>query len=290
MILPLISWGIAQFPANFDQSGAALKYCSNRPDGSLFCLDHAGVDPLTQTKLIPMNADLASVEFRRDKGLIPKRITLPVADISFFDPLSGEPKVWVHENDQGCFDMFDNPGVDPQSGDTLSPVTKDVVHALKECTDRTRANTHANDAGIILEPSKAQHVGSAGSRTDCKVFPILNMKTMSFGSPYVGGCKDGMAEGQGSFTYRVFERIHRVKGEFHGGKLNGNATITQPDRHIEGEFRDNLLWNTITRGVLPSGIRFAAEVRDGVVIEMCRADKQEEKNCSDRARLLGTSL
>src|SRR5665213_1042975 len=98
MFLPLISWGIAQFPANFDQTGAALKYCSNRPDGTLFCLDHAGVDPITQTKLIPMSASLAEVEFRRNKGLVPKRITLPLAEIVFFDALTGQPKVWVHED------------------------------------------------------------------------------------------------------------------------------------------------------------------------------------------------
>jgi len=134
MILPLISWGIAQIPANFDaQTGKALRYCSYRPDNSLFCLDRPGIDPLTQKKLVPMNPSLAELEFRKDRGLAPKRIAQPVANMVFFDPLTAQPKVWVHKNDQGCFDMFDNPGVDPQSGDPLSPITKEAVRLIKEC-------------------------------------------------------------------------------------------------------------------------------------------------------------
>jgi hypothetical protein len=289
MVLPLISWAIAQFPANFDQTGAALKYCANRPDGTLFCLDHAGVDPITQTKLIPMSASLAEVEFRRNKGLVPKRITLPLAEVVFFDTLTGQPKVWVHEDDQGCFDLFDNSGADPQSGEPLSKITKEIVRKVKECATGSVPKSSDKGAAIPPEPSIAQQTGEAVDQADCKVFPILNMSAMTIETPYAGGCKHGMAEGQGSFTYRVHERVHSVRGKFHAGNLNGNATITQPDRVIEGDFRNSLLWNTITRGVLPGGIRFAAQVRDGAIFAMCRADRHEERNCTDREQLMGTS-
>lgn len=141
MILPLISWGMAQIPANFDaQTGEALKFCSYRPDNSLLCLDRPGIDPLTQKKLVPMNPSLAELEFRKDRGLAPKRIAQPVANMVFFDPLTAQPKVWVHKNDQGCFDMFDNPGVDPQSGDPLSPITKEAVRVIKECANTALRN------------------------------------------------------------------------------------------------------------------------------------------------------
>jgi hypothetical protein len=288
MVLPLISWGIAQFPANFDQTGAALKYCSDRPDGSRFCLDHAGVDPITQSKLEPMSASDAETEYRRQKGLLPKRITLLFADIVFFDALTGHPKVWVHQNELGCFDLFDNPGVDPQSGEPLSPISKTVVQAIKRCVNSPPSKPNSNSVGGLESTAVSQPRQVAAGPTTCKVFPILNMSEMTIETPYDGSCKDGLADGQGDFSYKVQGRIHIVKGEFHRGKLNGVATITQPDKVIEGEFRDNLLWNTITRGVLPGGIRFAAQVREGEIFAMCRADRQEEKNCIDRTGLLGT--
>jgi hypothetical protein len=236
-----------------------------------------------------VSASLAEVEFRRNKGLLPKRITLPLAEIVFFDALTGEPKVWVHGNDQGCFDIFDNPGVDPQSGETLTTITKQLARTIKECANASRLNTNYNGAPNALSPSRAQQTEAAIGQAGCKVFPVLNMNAMPIATPYAGGCKRGMAEGQGSFTYRFHERVHSVTGRFHAGKLSGNATITQPDRIIEGEFRDNLLWNTITRGVLPGGIRFAAQVRDGAIFAMCRSDRQEERNCTDREQLMGTS-
>jgi hypothetical protein len=142
MILPLISWGMAQIPANFDAStGKALKFCSGRPDGTLFCLDHPGIDPMTQSQLVPMNSRLADLEFRKERGLAPKQMTGPVADITFFDSLTGQPRVWVHKSDDGCFDMFDNPGADPQSGEALSPVTKEFVRQIKECVHRRQQTT-----------------------------------------------------------------------------------------------------------------------------------------------------
>lgn len=144
LVLPLLAWGIAQLPANFDaRTGAALKYCATRPDDSLFCLDRPGIDPLTQKQLAPMSQSLAEVQFRKDRGLVPKRITDSPSDIVFFDPLTAQPKVWVLHNDQGCYDMFDNPGAHPQTGEQLQPATKDIVRLINQCTKRDASNLSA---------------------------------------------------------------------------------------------------------------------------------------------------
>lgn len=141
MLLPLISWGMVQIPANFNATtGEALRFCASRPDNSLFCLDYPGIDPITQKKLVAMNPAVADLEFRRNKGLAPKRIAQSVVDVVFFDPLTAQPRVWVHKNDQGCFDMFDNPGADPRSGEQLSPITKEDVRLIVECANRTLRN------------------------------------------------------------------------------------------------------------------------------------------------------
>lgn len=146
MVLPLISWGIAQVPANFDaRTGEALKYCAKRPGGELFCLDRPGIDPLTKQPLVPMDAKLAERQFREGRGLVPKRITERVESIQFFDPLSDpnkpEPKVWVVKNDQGCYDLYDNPGVHPQTGEPLNPVTTETVRSILRCLKTAQSPT-----------------------------------------------------------------------------------------------------------------------------------------------------
>ncbi len=141
MLLPLISWGMVQIPANFDAvSGEALKFCASRPDNTLFCLDRPGIDPVTQKKLVAMNSSIAELEFRKNKGLVPRRITQPVPEIAFFDPLTAEPRVWVRKNDQGCFDLFDNPGADIQTGEHLSPITKEIVRTVQKCGNPAARN------------------------------------------------------------------------------------------------------------------------------------------------------
>lgn len=156
LILPLLSWGIAQLPANFDaRTGEALKYCATRPDGSLFCLDRPGIDPLTQKQLAPMSQSLAELQFRKDRGLVPKRITGSLSEIVFFDPLTAQPKVWVLNNGQGCYDMFDNPGAHPQTGEQLQPVTKDIVRLINQCTKRDASNLSPITKSTASTPSMA---------------------------------------------------------------------------------------------------------------------------------------
>lgn len=138
MVLPVISWGIAQIPANFDsKTGVALRYCAMRPGGELFCLDRPGVDPLTKQPLAAMDTHLAERQFREGRGLTPKRITGPIDAVQFFnslsDPSNPEPLVWVAKNDHGCYDLFDSYGVHSQTGDRLVPVTRELVREVRQC-------------------------------------------------------------------------------------------------------------------------------------------------------------
>lgn len=165
MILPLISWGIAQIPANFDATtGEALKYCARRPGGELFCLDRPGIDPLTQQPLAQIDAKLAERQFREERGLLPKRIAHAVEAIQFFDPLSDqnkpEPKVWVSRNDQGCYDLFDNPGVHPQTGDPLLPVTKDIVRTIMQCVKTAKVGKSGQPSTTNTYPPRASDARS----------------------------------------------------------------------------------------------------------------------------------
>ena len=140
MVLPLIAWGIKQIPANFDAvTGEALKYCAERPDRTLFCLDRPGVDPLTQTTLEPISAETAIARYKRDRGVVPQRINLPFAEIRFFDPIEKKPVVWIFQTRDGCFEAFDNPGIHPVEGVPLAAVTSADINEMRACLERREA-------------------------------------------------------------------------------------------------------------------------------------------------------
>lgn len=168
--LPLITWFTSFIPANFDaKSGNVLRFCAERPDGSLFCLDHDGIDPLTQKKLMPITTDVAELEFRKRKGMAPKLISASVSSVEFFDPLTGHAKVYFAKNEAGCFDIFDNPGIHPHTGDRLLPATKELVKQLKTCRRQEDSRRGGNSAGTLSPgdvPSSIARQGSVSAERD----------------------------------------------------------------------------------------------------------------------------
>lgn len=116
---------------------------------------------------------------------------------------------------------------------------------------------------------------------------------MTISTPYSGGCKDGLANGHGTYRYSLnlpdrTPEIRSVAGDFVNGKLNGQVTVDGQSRSYTttGEFRENQQWNAIAHGVGVDGIRTAIEWREGILVAQCRADGQGERNCDTRLREL----
>lgn len=148
-----------------------------------------------------------------------------------------------------------------------------------------RWEQHDPSISLVINPLAAPAVGQG----DCEV--ILGYPGQSIAIPYKGGCKDGLADGQGSYTYSYKlapEMQTTVSGTFRNGKLNGHATFNQSGLISEVEEQENGIVNGIYRAVDPKGNRYAVEYRNGVLIARCSADGQREQNCIDRDKLLGT--
>jgi hypothetical protein len=152
----------------------------------------------------------------------------------------------------------------------------------------TSLDTEVGSFTPKLSTGSAQTAPVVG-QGDCEV--ILGYSGQSIASPYKGGCKDGLADGRGTYTYsyKLAPEMHTsVSGEFRKGKLNGHATFNQSGLVSEVEEQDNRIVNGIYRAVDPKGNRTAVEYRNGVLIARCSADGQREQNCNDRDRLLAT--
>jgi hypothetical protein len=46
----------------------------------------------------------------------------------FFDPITGQPKVWYWRSDQGDWEFYDNKGFHPRNGDQLQVVNREVLN------------------------------------------------------------------------------------------------------------------------------------------------------------------
>ena len=52
--------------------------------------------------------------------------------MTFFDPVTSEPRVWFYKGEDGIFELFDSSGYHPQYKTKLEPITPDVVVQIKD--------------------------------------------------------------------------------------------------------------------------------------------------------------
>lgn len=135
---------------------------------------------------------------------------------------------------------------------------------------------------------QVQQLSPAVGQGDCKVVRVPSDNLVN---PYKGGCKDGLADGHGSYTVSVSRQnvpmLLYVSGEFSNGKLNGEVTFTGAN-FVEGTYHENVPVNSIDREVYPDGLIKAYEWKNREIIALCNSDGKDELNCTDRDRLLGT--
>ncbi|TLG79116.1 hypothetical protein [Methylocystis sp. B8] len=90
--------------------------------------------------------------------------------IDFFDPVTGEAKIWYWRDSDGQYEFFDNPGFHPKAGDELKRVDASVIRLwrlkkaetdAREIQDHPRQEDEANAQG---EQQKVQNQKEASAQ------------------------------------------------------------------------------------------------------------------------------
>ena len=82
---------------------------------------------------------------------------------------------------------------------------------------------------------------------ECEVTPMLSPTQSTITQPYSGDCKNGKAEGKGSYQFKQTsnDRLVLVQGEFKNGMLNGSGSLSfigaLGNSKVEGNYVDNLM-------------------------------------------------
>jgi hypothetical protein len=121
-------------PVFFDpRSGEPIVWYSKTKDNKIEIFDLMGFHPDTGEELLPVTRDIAN-EWKREAAeearRIPKLIAQP-ASYLYFDPRTGQPRAWYWLAEDGHYEFYDAPGFQPQTGDKLQVVTRDVLAQWK---------------------------------------------------------------------------------------------------------------------------------------------------------------
>ena len=113
---------------DFASHKSAKCYVLSR-DGKVTYGETPGVDSATGRQCRPVKPEMVERLRNYEAGKRPQRIT--DSNPIFFDLRSGEPIIWYYQSKDNTIEIFDLMGFEPNTGDELIPVSKDVVEQWK---------------------------------------------------------------------------------------------------------------------------------------------------------------
>jgi len=102
------------------------KFCAQTPEG-IETFDSAVVDPIYGIASKPCTVE--QIEALRHSGPQRVHITDP-KEFDFFDPITGQPRVWFYKLPNGTYVFYNHPGKYPGTGDSLRPIDRVTAEEL----------------------------------------------------------------------------------------------------------------------------------------------------------------
>ena len=140
----------------FEASGVATKCYVLTREGVHYG-ERPGVDPSTGKLCRPVTVDMLERLEAYAHGKRPERVTID--DPVFFDLKTGEPVIWFAKTKSGEIHLFDLMGFDPETGEELNPISRDVVEEWKsqQRAIAERAPKQVNpDQYVFFDPKTGQ--------------------------------------------------------------------------------------------------------------------------------------
>jgi hypothetical protein len=178
-----------------------LKYYARTDKGIVF-FDRPGFDPATGQALRPVTPEVVRELDQLREGPLAK---VDPATLAWFNPYTGAPQLWYYRFPDGQLEFYNRPGMHPQTGEALSPVTKDLFLSWR------------------LANQAAPAPGSTG--TGATSSEKIEARIPSFRRALVAGSGHGAA---GLLTLGDGEAADALARHLQG--FNGNALLADPLR------------------------------------------------------------
>lgn len=121
-------FSLAMYQAS--RNAYAYKWCAETPDG-ISTFDGPGKDPVYGMQSAPCTLKQIEAIRNQNDSLSPHLLNITDSEkFKWFDGITGKPRVWYAVAGLGSLRFFDRPGTDPATGQTLNPVTQQIVGDL----------------------------------------------------------------------------------------------------------------------------------------------------------------
>jgi TPR repeat protein len=132
-------------PTFFDpRTGEPAVWYYKDKNGDIQLFDLMGFHPETGEELQPITKDVVAEWKTQQADRKARAAQRPPQRIdpetyAFFDPLTGKARVWYVRTPSGEYQFYDNPGYDPETGEPLSIISKEVIDAWRSPVPKQEA-------------------------------------------------------------------------------------------------------------------------------------------------------
>jgi hypothetical protein len=136
--------------------------------------DLMGYSPSTGEELMPITRQVADqwtadeMARQKEQRRVPPHPILNPESTVFFDPLTGQPKVWYWHSEQGDWEFYDNQGFHPRNGDPLQVVSRDVLMRWQHDQADARQRKKDLDLKAKAEADERDRQAAAKAEADLK--------------------------------------------------------------------------------------------------------------------------
>lgn len=134
----LMFYGATRNTAFRPDNGVGIKYYA-RTDQGIVTFDRPGYDPATGQLLLPVTPEIEREIVFQTTGPLAK---VDPARADWFNSHDGKAMLWYYRFPNGELTFYNKPGMDPQTGDILLPVTKELFLSW-----RSEQEAEASNAG-----------------------------------------------------------------------------------------------------------------------------------------------
>ena len=121
------------------RTGEPVKWYVVQPGGDIVLYDSPGFDASLGVQKRPVTEQICRIRKAQKRGTRPHEITDDPRYVKFFDPVTGQPRIWYVKAPDGRIDLFDAEGTHPTLGEPLAPITKDIIQEALTRADAKQA-------------------------------------------------------------------------------------------------------------------------------------------------------
>ena len=149
-------------------TGEPLKWYYIDLTGQIVLRDSPGFESKIGTTRRPATVQICRIHQLQARGIKPNAVTTDPRSLTFFNDITGQPRIWYYKAANGQIDLFDAEGTHPVIGEPLKPVTREIAQEARDRAQRAEQAKVTQERERLEEAERAARLKAERDKVEAK--------------------------------------------------------------------------------------------------------------------------